>query len=232
MPEQASTVVSFDIGQTLLDLDLDFLVRQLGRRGIAVEKDRLASAAPDAWRTYDTRTDAGAVHPWKAFMQALLVGAGVGNPAPEVDWLYDQQARHNLWRKPIEPMIELVRELRGRGVTIAALSNSEGHLADLLTEIGLAPLFDAIIDSEREGVAKPDPAIFQRTLERLGATEPAIAVHVGDSWAADVEGALAAGWHAIWYRSRSGSSRPEPRVPIVTSAQETRAALATFGVPI
>lgn len=230
MPEHASTVVTFDIGQTLLDLDLDFLVRQLRSRGVSVEKARLASAAPAAWRTYDARTSGGAVHPWKAFMEALLVGSGVGNPAPEVDWLYDQQARHNLWRKPIDPMVDLVRELRGTGVRIAALSNSEGHLADLLTEIGLAPLFDAIIDSEREGVAKPDPAIFSRTLERLGVTKPAIAVHIGDSWAADVEGALAAGWHAIWYRSRSGTARPEPRVPIVTSAQETRTALATFGV--
>jgi putative hydrolase of the HAD superfamily len=154
----------------------------------------------------------------------------VRDPEPTVDWLYTQQATHNLWRRPIGPMVELVQDLRAHGVTIAALSNSEGHLAELLAEIGLAPLFDTIIDSQRVGVAKPDPKIFALTLERLGVETPGVIVHVGDSWAADVEGALGAGWNAIWYRSRSGNARHDPRVPIVHDAAETRAALATFGV--
>lgn len=226
----SATVVSFDIGQTLVDLDLDFLVQRLAGRGISVDKAALAASAPAAWRTYDERTEGGASHPWKAFMQALLVGAGVPGPDPHVDWLYTQQATHNLWRKPIAPMVKLVEDLRAEGVTIAALSNSEGHLAELLAEIGMAPLFHTIIDSERVGVAKPDPKIFAITLEQLGIATPDVVVHVGDSWAADVEGALAARWNAIWYRSRSGKARHDPRVPIVTDAAETRAALATFGV--
>jgi len=222
--KSVSTVVTFDIGQTLVDLDLDFLVQRLAGRGVTVEKPALEASAPAAWRTYDTRTEAGANHPWKAFMQALLVGAGVPGPAPTVDWLYMQQATHNLWRKPIGPMVELVQDLRASGVKIAALSNSEGHLADLLTEIGLAPLFDTIIDSERVGVAKPDPKIFALTLDRLGVDVPNVVVHVGDSWAADVEGALGAGWNAIWYRSRSGSARHDPRVPSEEDGHRTRAA--------
>lgn len=232
MPAHASSssVVTFDIGQTLVDLDLDFLVRRLAGRGVIVDEKRLAAAAPEAWRTYDARTEQGASHPWKAFMQALLAGAGVGEPEPQVDWLYEQQATHNLWRRPIPAMVAVVKDLREKGVRIAALSNSEGHLADLLAEIGMAPLFDAIIDSERVGVAKPDPRIFALTLDRLGIAQPRIAVHVGDSWAADVEGALAAGWNAIWYRSRGGESQHDPRVPVATTADETRAALATFGV--
>jgi putative hydrolase of the HAD superfamily len=222
----AKSVVSFDIGQTLVDLDLDFLVRRLAGQGLTVEKQALEASAPAAWRTYDERTEAGASHPWHAFMQALLVGAGVRDAAPAVDWLYTQQATHNLWRKPIEPMVEVVQDLRAAGVTIAALSNSEGHLAELLTEIGMAPLFDTIVDSERVGVAKPDPKIFALTLERLGLGTPEVIVHVGDSWAADVEGALGAGWNAIWYRSRSGNARHDPRVPIAHDAAETRAALS------
>jgi HAD superfamily hydrolase (TIGR01509 family) len=238
--KSASMVVSFDIGQTLVDLDLDFLIRRLAGRGITVDKTALETSAPAAWRTYDERTEGGASHPWKAFMQALLVGAGVPSPEPEVDWLYTQQATHNLWRKPIAPMVQLVADLRAEGMRIAAVSNSEGHLADLLGEIGLAPLFHAIIDSERVGIAKPDPKIFAITLEQLGIENPDLAVHVGDSWAADVEGALAASWHAIWYRSRGGKAQHDPRVPIVHDAAETRSALSmlarqaghptTFGV--
>jgi FMN phosphatase YigB (HAD superfamily) len=125
----------------------------------------------------------------------------------------------------------------------AALSNSEGHLADLLEEIALAPLFDAIMDSGRIGIAKPDPRIFALTLEELHVvlasrakpaslhSGPDIVVHVGDSWAADVEGALASGWRAIWYRSRASAADGDDRVPIARNADETRAALKAFGVP-
>lgn len=227
----ASPVVTFDVGQTLVDLDLDFLVLRLAERGISVESGALGTAAPTAWRTYDRLTEEGAQHPWHAFMDALLEGAGVGGDRqPVVEWLYGQQVTKNLWRKPIEPMVDLLRDLRSRHVRIAAVSNSEGGVADLLAEIGLAPLFDAVIDSQRVGVAKPDPRIFELTLEQLGLADPPIRVHVGDSWAADVEGALAAGWHAIWYRSRSGKARHDPRVPVANDADETRAALAAFGV--
>jgi putative hydrolase of the HAD superfamily len=228
------SVVTFDIGQTLVDLDLDFLAKRLGQRGRSVSAAALVAAMPEAWRRYDALVEAGASHPWHALMQTLLTGAGIDDPAALVDWLHDQQATQNLWRKPIPAMIDLVRELRGKGVRIAALSNSEGHLADLLEEIELAPLFDAIVDSGRIGVAKPDPRIFAITLEQLGVppdvVETGTVVHVGDSWAADVEGALAAGWHAIWFRSRDSAHRGDPRVPIARNADETRVALSSFGV--
>lgn len=224
-----TAVVTFDIGQTLVDLDLGFLARRLGERGLDVSVADLEAAVAPAWQRYDQLVEDGASHPWHELVGKLLTGARVSNPGPLVDWLYEQQATHNLWRKPIEPMVALVRELKGRGVRIAALSNSEGHLAELLAEIGLAPLFDAIIDSGRVGVAKPDPRIFAHALEVL-AVKPDVIVHVGDSWAADVEGALAAGWNAIWYRSRSSTAKRDPRVPVARDADETRAALSSFGV--
>jgi putative hydrolase of the HAD superfamily len=225
-----TSVVTFDVGQTLVDLDLDFLGSRLRERGITVENEALARALPDAWRLYDRLVDEGAQHPWHAFVDAVLAGAGVGDREPVVAWLYEQQGSANLWRRPIAPMVELVAELRGRGVRIAALSNSEGHLARLLEEIALAPLFDAIVDSGRVGVAKPSRRIFDLTLEQIGVMRPDVVVHVGDSWSADVEGALGAGWNAIWYQSRSAARRNDPRVPTVTTADETRAALAAFGV--
>jgi putative hydrolase of the HAD superfamily len=57
-----------------------------------------------------------------------------------------------------------------------------------------------------------------------------VVVHVGDSWAADVEGALAAGWNAIWYQSRASAAKSDPRVPVAHDADETREALSSFGV--
>src|SRR5262245_3730070 len=115
-------VVTFDVGQTLVDLDLDFLSARLAEHGLRVSAQALVAASADAWHHYDELTDAGICHPWRELMSMLLRGAGVGEPGGLVDWLYTQQATRNLWRRPIVPMLDLVRELRARGVAIAALS--------------------------------------------------------------------------------------------------------------
>jgi putative hydrolase of the HAD superfamily len=223
-----TTIVTFDAGQTLVDLDLDFLATRLGDRGVAVAAGALAAAAPEAWRVYDTLVEQGASHPWHALMSTLLQGAGIANVAALVDWLWDEQPRANLWRKPIPDMIALARELAAGGARVAVLSNSEGRLAELLAEIGIADAFAAVIDSGREGVAKPDRRIFARTLEVLGG-RAADAIHVGDSWPADVEGALGAGWRVIWYRARGGAERALPAgVAIAHDAADVRAALAAW----
>ena len=60
--------------------------------------------------------------------------------------------------------------------------------------------------SEAVGVSKPDPAIFEHALRALGC-DAADAVMVGDSWAADVEGARGAGIRPIWF-NRAGRRAP------------------------
>jgi HAD superfamily hydrolase (TIGR01549 family) len=209
----------------VIDLDLDFLARRLGERGVTVEPAALAAAAPAAWRRYDERVDPAGGHPWRELMATLLDGADVANPGPLVDWLWDEQPRHNLWRAEIPGMVALARELGARGIGVAVLSNSEGRLAELLAEIGIADAFAAVIDSGRVGIEKPDRRIFDHTLAVLGASEPGI--HIGDSWPADVMGALGAGWRAIWFGRRA---RPvdDPRVAVVRDAAETRAVLARW----
>ncbi len=225
-------VVTFDAGQTLIDLDLDFLARRLGERGIEADPGALAAATPAAWAHYDGLVDAGADHEtgWKGLIERILEGAGIRDAAV-VDWLYEQNRPANLWRRPIPGMVELARELRGRGVRVAVLSNSEGMLAELLTEIGVASAFEAVIDSGKVGLEKPGRAIFDHALAVLGVRE-ADAIHIGDSYNADVVGALGAGWRAIWFGRRSGSgiaAADDDRIAIARDARETREALVRFG---
>src|SRR5436190_3820270 len=139
------SLVTFDAGHTLIDLDLDFLAFRLGERGVTVDPAALAAAAPAAWERYDALVTASA-HPWHALMTALLEGADLRGVGPVVEWLWTEQPRKNLWRKPITPMVALARELASRGVTVAVLSNSEGGLADLLAEISVADPFATIVD--------------------------------------------------------------------------------------
>lgn len=154
----------------------------------------------------------------------MLAGAGVANAADHAAWLYRENPRANIFRKPIPGMVDLTRELAGRGVRIGILSNSEGRLAELLAEIGLADVFAAIVDSGRIGLEKPDPRIFAHAKVALGVDPDHPAIHVGDSWDADIAGARGAGWRAVWY-GRRVHSVDDPDVAIAPDATTARAAV-------
>ena len=220
-----SPVVTFDAGQTLIDLDLDFLSRRLAERDLIIPPQALGAAAPAAWEHYDALVDPAGGHPWRELMTALLRGAGLAaaDVGPTVEWLWLEQPRANLWRAPIPDMVALARELAAQGVRVAVLSNSEGRLAELLTEIGIADAFAAIIDSGRVGIEKPDRRIFDHTLAVLGATR--LGIHIGDSWPADIVGALGAGWRAVWF-GRRAAAVADPRVAVARDAAGVRAAIA------
>jgi 2-haloacid dehalogenase/putative hydrolase of the HAD superfamily len=77
-------------------------------------------------------------------------------------------------------------------------------LAAAMAHHGLS--FSAVIASEDVGAYKPDPAMFGRALAALG-LGPGEVLHVGDSLAADVHGAHAAGIRAAWV-NRYGRAMP------------------------
>ncbi|WP_026289158.1 HAD family hydrolase [Thioalkalivibrio sp. ALMg11] len=62
--------------------------------------------------------------------------------------------------------------------------------------------FDFAIAAGEAGAAKPDPVIFRQARERAGVAADAI-LHVGDDGAADVLGALQAGFRAAWFNPKS-----------------------------
>lgn len=221
-------VITFDAGQTLVELDLDFLARRLSERGLEVARCALAEAAPAAWQRYDELVNAGKGHPWQALMTSLLEGAGAREVEPVVAWLWSEQPRANLFRKPIASMVELARELARSGARLAVLSNSEGRLAELLEEISIADPFAVIVDSGRLGIDKPDRRIFEHTLAALGAEDDSEPIHIGDSWAADIVGARDAGWRSIWY-GRGVTPTNDPRIASAVDAAAVRAALVAFG---
>jgi FMN phosphatase YigB (HAD superfamily) len=107
--------------------------------------------------------------------------------------------------RPVLPVSDLaalaaaLAALASFGLGLAIVSNADGTVeADLLKyEIcqvgpGAGVTVDAILDSTAVGVAKPDPAIFLQALDALG-VPPERAIHVGDTPAADIAGARAAG---------------------------------------
>ncbi|MCQ4084372.1 HAD-IA family hydrolase [Streptomyces sp. RB6PN25] len=70
---------------------------------------------------------------------------------------------------PAAEMVQLARDARAAGLLVALLSNSFGlDPYNPYEALGVWDLFDVHVISEVEGIAKPDPAIYERTLDRLG----------------------------------------------------------------
>jgi putative hydrolase of the HAD superfamily len=90
---------------------------------------------------------------------------------------------------------------------LALLSNTQSFDLDLLDRLGLAEAIRVRGLSAELGAVKPEPEAFDALAKRLGLF-PGNLVMVGDNWNDDIEGALAAGWTAIWI-NRAGKPRPD-----------------------
>jgi putative hydrolase of the HAD superfamily len=71
--------------------------------------------------------------------------------------------------EPNEPMIELMRDLRGRGYRMALLTNNVREWEPLWRPmVPIDEIFELVVDSAFVGVRKPQPEIYELTVERLG----------------------------------------------------------------
>jgi HAD superfamily hydrolase (TIGR01549 family) len=221
----------FDFGQTLGELDHEFLKQRLAERGVVYDPARARSHHIEAWERYGALKNAGHAAAWRNMIEVFLRQGGVPTERLEMltGWLWEQQSSKNLWRQPIPGMIELARELARAGVKLAIISNSEGRMAELLVELGWSETFSVIADSGRLGIDKPSPGIFQHACAALGVACSEL-VHIGDSWEADVEGALNVGAQAVWFDERHRQRELPSGVYGAGSAAELREVLARLGL--
>lgn len=107
-------------------------------------------------------------------------------------------------RQTVERNLPLLLELSGT-FRLGVVSNFYGNLETVCQDLGIAKLFACLIDSNRLGVVKPDPRIFQAALDRLGVTARET-VFVGDSVRRDMEGARGIGMpHVLLAGSSPGT---------------------------
>ncbi len=115
---------------------------------------------------------------------------------------------------PAEGALEALRTLKASGFILGVLSNRDQPFGPELDELGLSPYLDFSLAGGEVDAFKPDPGIFQHTLERTG-TAAGETVYVGDNYFADVVGARRAGLQPVLYDPRN--LYPEAGCPIITS---------------
>ena len=93
-------------------------------------------------------------------------------------------------------VLNLIRQLHG-DYKLAVLSNHPPGLAQWLSDWKIFNLFDMVYCSGNEGMAKPDPAVYNLTLKRLG-TLPHEAIFIDDT-SGHVKAAQSLGMHGILF---------------------------------
>lgn len=69
-----------------------------------------------------------------------------------------------------EPVVQLVHDLKAAGIRLGVLTNNVAEFrSSWRAMLPFDTLFDDVVDSHEVGLRKPNPAIYQLALERLGA---------------------------------------------------------------
>jgi putative hydrolase of the HAD superfamily len=103
---------------------------------------------------------------------------------------------------PNEGLIEYMRELRGRGLRMAMLTNNVREWEPLWrAKLPVDEIFEVVVDSAFVGMRKPERGIYELTLERLGDGIAAADCVFLDDVPVNVETAAALGMRAVRFES-------------------------------
>ncbi|HSN67640.1 MAG TPA: HAD family phosphatase [Thermoanaerobaculia bacterium] len=187
----------FDLGNVLIRLAYDRVLQRVESRS-RISRDELVSLLDSAGGYRDL--ERGLIT-FRDFHRILRDRAG---------YIDDLRTFRDVWgdffEGPVEGIDEVLRRVRKR-YRVAFLSNSNEVHAEVIPR-QYAPLFaknDVFVFSHRLRCAKPDPEIFQQTLELLGA-KPEEVLFV-DDLAENVAAARNLGIHAFQFRDAVGLVR-------------------------
>ena len=152
-------------------------------------------------------------HWWRKLVQEVFAGFG-GFPQFEdyFEEIFDFFRTAAAWELGADTKVTLTA-LKQHGLRVGVISNFDSRLYDVLQALGLLAYFDSIHISTEVGAAKPEAAIFAAALQANHLTAPQ-ALHIGDSFREDVQGAQAAGLQAIWLKREPDASTTSDVRPV------------------
>ena len=211
-PRPELEAVVFDAGGTLVRIDFEWMSGMLAELGIRASADELRRAEVHGRRRYDAQAGRaphppaegphpaiGSIGPTQSYFAGMLEAAGCRHPVLEeaLERVRQRQVPPSfLWARPMEGARSALDAIAGLGVRACCVSNSDGRAELHLETFGVRAGLEFVVDSQLEGVEKPDPRIFERALAKLGLPAER-AVYVGDIRSVDEAGARAAGMHFV-----------------------------------
>ncbi|WLD92302.1 HAD family hydrolase [Alkalihalobacillus sp. AL-G] len=101
---------------------------------------------------------------------------------------------------PFVNLIPMLERLKSTSIEMGMITNGNGQFQmDNIIALGIEPYFNTILVSEWEGIKKPDPQLFIKSLKQLN-VEPDECIFVGDHPINDVKAAKNVGMKAVWKR--------------------------------
>jgi 2-haloacid dehalogenase len=188
-PEPGIQAVVFDLGGVLLDWNPRRLYRRLFGFDAAAMERFLAEVCNPAW---NAKQDAG-----RSWDEAIAEATAAHPEDAALIRAYREQWEEMLG-EPFADSIAVLDELRRTGMRLYALTNwSQDTFPYGLARYPFLRWFDDIVVSGREGLIKPDPAIFRLLLSRFCLAASGC-VFIDDT-PKNVEAATQLGFHAIHF---------------------------------
>jgi putative hydrolase of the HAD superfamily len=210
IPYEDIRTVFFDAGNTLLSMDYEWIKDELREMGIRCEinelkraeaaaRPMLSSALEKLKSTEDKKTSL-------FYMGSMLKNLPATSQLPEkeLDRITEALLQNiqtpgwtkQFWSNLIPGVQEALKILKDKGLQLTVVSNSNGIIEEIMSDLGIRTYFDEIVDSHYVGFEKPDQRLFKHALNISGA-DPAYTLHIGDLYHVDVMGAWSAGVHAL-----------------------------------
>ena len=197
---QNIAAVIFDVGGTLVHPDWQRLGNIVeAETGMRFSPAQLHQAfyamlqAADADLVAGVNPDRRSGAHWTFLGTLRSLGVDEASFARIRDLLTATHEERHLWCEADTEAADVLRSLQDAGLRTAVISNTEdGRVNESLALADLGAHFEFLIDSHLVGYSKPDKAIFQLAVDKLG-LEPHQAAYVGDSYGYDVIGAQRAG---------------------------------------
>jgi 2-haloacid dehalogenase len=206
---QGPTIV-FDLGGVLIDWNPRHLYRKLFDDEAAMEWF-LAEVCHSAWNEEQDRGRTFA---------AAIEEAAARHPdhRPMIAAYFERW--DEMMAGPIEGSVEVLEELRVAGYELHALTNWSAETFPFARErFAFLGWFESILVSADVGLIKPDPAIFELLLERIGRS-PTECIYIDDN-PKNVAAAAAVGFDGIAFADSAQLRHEFGRRELLTSRLET-----------
>ena len=185
--------------------------------GVVVSKEAVARAysTANAFMTHKNarqpivrRSEAQRQAFFAAYEQRLLEAAGA---------TVDEDTALRVWHRVnaapkqlglFEDAGPALEEVADAGLKTGVISNMGRDLGDLIEGLGIRELVDVVASSGEVGTSKPHPGIFQAAMAMAG-VGPQEALHVGDDYDGDYQGARGAHMHALLLVRNGRAEAPE-----------------------